>query len=190
MLASKIELLYNLPIFKGLSGKQLGLIVDVATKTFFEAGDNLIAKDQPGDTAFLIMTGAAKCLHFPGAPAASDRIGPGSLVGELAMLVDTVHALTVTARTRIRALALHREAIKQAMERDPVIAQQISDNLLLRLQTFAQELRRLDDLLAKYEVTETLHNNSRGFVTEAPVAHSARSLQIPPIFKQKLCNLR
>ena len=152
MLDPKIELLQNLPIFRGLSGKQLGSIVDVTTKVFFEPGDNLIAKDDRGDNAFLIMTGAAKCLHFPGMPAASDRIGPGSLVGELAMLVDTVHSLTVQARDRVRALALHREALTYAMQCDPAIAQQISDNLLVRLQTFARDLRRFDNFLAEIEI--------------------------------------
>jgi CRP-like cAMP-binding protein len=151
MLDPKIGLLEDLPIFRGLSGKQLGSIVEVTTKSFFEAGENLITKDHPGDTAFLIMTGEARCLDFPGAPAGGDCIGPGSLVGELAMLVETVHSLTVQARVRTRALALHRDALKYAMDSDPVIAQQISDNLLAKLQSFARNLRRFNDHLAMYD---------------------------------------
>lgn len=185
MLAPKIELLENLPIFKGLSGKQLGSIADAATKAFFEAGDNLITKDHQGDTAFLIMTGAAKCLHFPGMPASSDRIGPGSLVGELAMLVDTVHSLTIQASFRVRALALHREALRQVMERDPAIAQQISDNLLVRLQTFARDLRRLDDFFAKSEDTAS---QSVELIAEGQVASYPRFLQLPLILERKLRN--
>ena len=37
------------------------------------------------------------------------------------------------------------------MQRDPVIATQISDNLLVRLQSFASDLRRLDNYLAQIE---------------------------------------
>jgi CRP/FNR family transcriptional regulator, cyclic AMP receptor protein len=154
MLGSKIGLFEALPIFDGLSRRQLGSIVDVTSKAFFTAGDHLITKDSPGDTAFLIMTGAARCLQFPGILTAAERIGPGALLGEMAMLVDTVHVLTIEATERVRALALHREALKRAMQQEPAIAQQISENLLSRLQSFAQDLRRVDGFLARLENPE------------------------------------
>jgi CRP/FNR family transcriptional regulator, cyclic AMP receptor protein len=160
MLRSKIELFQGLPIFSGLSEKQLGLIVNAAVKVFFEAGENLILKDERGDTALLIMTGAARCLQFPGAPAASENIEPGSLVGELAMLVDTVHPFTVQARDRVRALALKRGALKRVMEREPAIAQKISNNLVLRLRNFARDLRRLDNYLAEIEASPSQAENA------------------------------
>jgi len=186
MLDPKIELLENLPIFRGLSQKQLGSIVEVTTKAFFEAGDNLITKDFPGATAYLIMTGAAKCLHFPGTPAASGQIGAGSLVGELAMLVDTVHSLTVQAKVRVRALALRREALKRAMERDPEIAQQISDNLLLRLQSFARDLHRLDDFLAQVEAAASLEAACREPLAVAQAEAFPRLPHFPPLSGRKL----
>jgi CRP/FNR family transcriptional regulator, cyclic AMP receptor protein len=184
MLGSKIELLENLPIFGGLARAQLGSIVDAASKAFFEAGDNLITKDQPGDTAYLIMTGSARCVHFPGTPAAGDEIEPGSLVGELAMLADTVHAMTVQAKVRVRALALRREALRRIMVRDPVIAQQISDNLLARLQTFASELRRLDNLLANIEGSPLLEGDVYPRLTERRMPAFPRAPQLSPRLDQ------
>ncbi len=185
MLGSKIELLENLPVFRGLSEKQLGIIVGVAVKAFFETGENLITKHEPGDTAYLILTGSAKCLNFPGAPAAGDKIEPGSLVGELAMLVGTVHALTVQAKVRVRALALKRQALKQAMESDPAIARQISDNLLVRLQAFASDLRRLDNFLANIEGSPLLEGSVYGWQPpEGRVAAFPRRLPLPPLLKQ------
>lgn len=185
MLRSRIELLRSLPIFKGLSEKQLGLIVNAGEKAFFEAGENLISKDERGGIAFLIMTGSARCLQFPGAPAASGNIEPGSLVGELAMLVDTVHPFTVQARDRVRALALKREALKQAMEREPAIAQLISNNLVLRLQNFASDLRRLDDLLAEIEASPSQAGNVQR-LQETVTAALPRLLQVPPLSGQEL----
>ncbi len=183
MLGPKIELLENLPIFGGLSKAQLGSIVNAAPKAFFEAGDNLITKDQPGDTAYLIMTGTAQCLNFPGTPAAGDKIEPGSLVGELAMLAETVHALTVQARARVRALALKREALRHTMKRDPAIAQRISDNLLLRLQTFASDLRRLDDFLAGIEGSRRFEGGVYGRLMETRGVPGRP--QLAPLFEQK-----
>lgn len=148
MLDPKIGLLENLPIFKGLSRKQLSHVVDVSTKAFFGVGENLIVRDTPADTAFLIMTGNARCIDFTPALTCGTEIGPGTLIGELAMLVKTIHSLTVQAEERIRAMAIHREALRRVMEREPSIAQQIAENLLFRLQNFGSELRRFDLLLA------------------------------------------
>ena len=148
---AKIELLANLPIFRGLSPDRLGSIAGVARKAFFEAGEDLITKDRLGGTGFLIMTGSAKCSLFPAIPAIGEEIGPGCLVGELAMLAGTVHALTVQATVRLRAVAIHRDALKQAMLTDPAIAKQISDNLLVRLRNFSRDLRKMDRLLALAE---------------------------------------
>ncbi len=151
MLGHTIGFLEALPIFRGLSRRHLTYIFDVAERILFEPGDNLIVKNRAGDAAYLILSGAARCPGFPGTPSASERIGPGCLVGELAMLVETVHSLTIQANMRIRALAFHRDAMKWLMRRDPVIAEQISDNLLVRLDSFARDLRRLDNYLAHIE---------------------------------------
>lgn len=168
MLGRNIELLGALPIFRGLSRKQLFGILDVAEKVYFESGDILVTRNRIGDTAYLILTGAARCLDFPGNPAACERIEPGSLVAELAMLSGIVHALTVEARGRVRALALRREAMNWLMRQDPSIAAQISDNLLLRLQSFARDLRRLDAFLAHIE-------------GEAPISYGIHVALEPPL---------
>jgi len=151
MFGQTIGFLEALPIFRGMSRRHLGAVLDVASKEYFEPGDNLIVKNETGDTAYLILTGTARCLDFPGTPAGSERIVAGCLAGELAMLVETVHSLTVQADERVRALAFRRDAMTCLMQRDPFIAAQISDNLLARLQSFAGDLRRLDNYLAKIE---------------------------------------
>lgn len=167
MLGDTIELLEALPIFKGLSRRQLGNILDVASKVYFEPGENLVTRYSRGDTAYLILTGAARCLGFPGNPVSSETIGPGCLVGELAMLSETVHSLTIQAKVRARALALRREDMRWVMQREPGIAEQISENLLTRLQDFASDLRRLDDFLAYIE-------------DAAPVAYRVHTLPEQP----------
>ncbi len=163
----KIELLEKLPVFQGLSKAQLGTIVEACEKVFFKAGENLIVKGERGDTAFVIMTGTARCLHFPGTPSPDGPAGPGSLVGELSMLSETVHALSIRASERVRALAIRRDALKRVMEADAAIAQQISENLLTRLSNIARDLRRLDGFLSHLEGSETDRPSGLS-ATEAP----------------------
>jgi CRP/FNR family transcriptional regulator, cyclic AMP receptor protein len=151
MFGHTIGFLEALPIFRGLPRRHLGYVLDVASKEYFEPGDNLLVKNATGDTAYLILTGTARSLDFPGTPAGSERIVAGCLAGEMAMLIETIHCLTVQADTRVRALAFRRDAMTCLMQRDPFIATQISDNLLARLRSLAGDLRRLDNYLAKIE---------------------------------------
>lgn len=151
MLDHKIELLQRVPLFAGLAGDQLEAIAGAGQKRFFEAGENLIAQGEKGDTAFLIMTGKAGCTKAEKGEEFVEDLWPGTLVGELGMLVETVHSITVSASERLRALAFHRDAFRVVMEEHPAVAQHISDQLLARLHGLAVQLREVDNKLAKIE---------------------------------------
>ncbi|WKW50240.1 cyclic nucleotide-binding domain-containing protein [Rhodomicrobium lacus] len=154
MLDHKIELLQQVPLFSGLSEELLEAIAAVGQKTFFEAGAELITEGQTGSTAYLIMTGKAGCPRFEGGELYVEDLWPGTLVGELGMLVETVHSVTVTAQERLRALAFSRDAFRATMEQHPELAQHISEKLLVRLHGLAADIRRVDSRLAEVEKAE------------------------------------
>ncbi len=151
MLDSKIELLQLVPLFAGLTADELEAIANAGEKRFFVAGEELIAQGEKGDTAFLILTGKASCTRIEKGQTLNDDLWPGTLAGELAMLVETVHGVTVTASERLRALALPRTAVRGVMEAKPRIAKHIAEKLLTRLHGLAAELREVDNKLAEIE---------------------------------------
>jgi len=151
MLDQKIELLQRVPLFAGLPDELLSAVADTGQKTFFEAGENLISEDQAGSIAFLIMSGKAGCPRREGDEVITEDLWPGTLVGELGMLVETVHNVTVTAKERLRALAFHRESFSQVMEAHPALAQHIAEKLLVRLHGLAAHIREVDSRLAELE---------------------------------------
>jgi CRP-like cAMP-binding protein len=151
MLDQKIELLQQVPLFSGLSQDLLTAIAGSGQKRFFEAGENLIAEGEAGNAAYLIMTGKAGCPKIEGGEVLTEDLWPGTLVGELGMLVETVHNVTVTAKERLRALAFQRDAFRSVMEAHPELAQHISEMLLLRLHGLAAEIRVVDSRLAELE---------------------------------------
>jgi len=151
MLDQKIELLRQVPLFDGLPDDQIELIADAGEKRYFEAGENLITAGETGTTAFLILTGKAGWVRVEQGENILEDIWPGTLVGELGMLVETVHAVTVTAQERLRALALEQSSLRTVMEHHPHIAKYIAEKLLLRLQGLAEKLREVDGKLAEAE---------------------------------------
>ncbi len=151
MVDQKIELLQLVPLFQGLTEDHLDAIASAGRKSYFEAGEKLIAQGEKGDTAFLILTGKAGCAKIEKGRVFVEDLWPGTFVGELGMLVETVHPVTVTANERLRALAFPRDVFRALMEQHPVIAKHISEKLLVRLHGLAAQLREVDIKLAELE---------------------------------------
>lgn len=151
MIDANIELLEQVPLFSGLSKAQLGAIAAIGRKSFFQAGEALISEGETGDTAYLILTGKAGCPKIEDRQIIEEDLWPGTLVGELAILIETTHNFSVTAKERLRALAIPREAFRAVMEAEPAIAQHISEKLLVRLHALTEDLRKLDSKLAEIE---------------------------------------
>jgi CRP-like cAMP-binding protein len=150
---SNIELISSIPIFRGLSQSQISAIVAKSKKTFFEVGEKLVQSGASGDTAYVIVSGKAVCEGAPQVEDANDILLPGTLVGELAMLVEMTYTTTVIATQRVRAIAINRPALVQVMEEDPAIARHFSDKLMQRLLDLAEELKAVDAQFAEIEAS-------------------------------------
>jgi CRP-like cAMP-binding protein len=151
MLESKVELLEKVPLLQGLMPEQLGAIAQIGTKKYFESGEPLIQEGVKGEASYLIITGKASYPRIERDQSFEQDLWPGTLVGELAMIVETVHPMTVTAKERVRALAFDRDGFRKVMESDPGIAQHIAEKLLVRLHSLAADLRKVDHFLERLE---------------------------------------
>jgi CRP-like cAMP-binding protein len=152
-LEANVELLARGSIFHGLTSEQLSAISKATKKTFFEEGSKIVEAEYRGDTAYLILSGKAVSCPPKGAGFAPEELKPGTLVGEMAMLVETVYSITIVAEERVRALAINRKALFEVMEEDPSIAQHFSEKLLSRLAELAQDLHAVDAQFALLEAS-------------------------------------
>jgi CRP-like cAMP-binding protein len=150
-LETNAELLGRVPIFEGLSQEQLAVIAGKGKKTYFAEGAAMLSVGDKGDTAFLILTGLASTEPETDSALEAEMLEPGTLVGELAMLIESTHTLTVKAKVRVRALAIARADLHTLMETDPSIAHHFSQKLVERLMLLASDLRRLD---AQFAIVE------------------------------------
>ncbi|MFN3744830.1 MAG: cyclic nucleotide-binding domain-containing protein [Hyphomicrobiaceae bacterium] len=140
-------------IFRGLRPLQLTEIVRQAERIVYGPGDTIVEAGAAGDAAVLIVSGDAVRL-VDGEPAFglnTERVGAGSLLSELAMLVEHEHGATVVAHTTVRALRITRAGLKAQMLEDPDLASHFVDRITDRLSRVADELRRIDHALASAE---------------------------------------
>ncbi len=139
--------LLRVPLFCGLKPLQLTEIARQAERIAFRRGSAITQAGTPGDGAYLIVSGDA--VRMPELRSdAPEPIEPGSLIGELAMLIDHVYGATVVAEGRVHCLKILRSALDEQMQADPAVADHFSRALVARLTQVALQMRRIDQLLA------------------------------------------
>lgn len=93
-MAAPVELLTNVPIFQGLSRKELKTLADNFTQRTFREGTELTAEGQGGVGFFVIESGEA-IVTVDGQERR--RLGAGDYFGEIALIDGGVRTATITA---------------------------------------------------------------------------------------------
>jgi len=142
-----VRALARLPLFKGLTVVQLDEIARRAEHILYHPGTVIMEENTEGHAAILIVAGETVRVSGPELKSRLEPIPPGSLLGETAMLVEATFGSTVVARGHVRALRICRDELHAQMLADPQIADQLVANIAQRLTRFAEELRRVDEIL-------------------------------------------
>ena len=150
--------LQNLEVFRGLGEDQLAEIARRAERIVFKPGQTVVEAGHAGDGAFLLVAGDAEVMPDDARDNARNvarsgsgggqAIEPGSLVGEMAMLIEHEYRITVVARSSIRALKITRAQMQAHMLAAPSLAEHFVGRVSSRLSRVAVELRRIDQMLA------------------------------------------
>jgi CRP-like cAMP-binding protein len=141
--------LLRVPLFEGLKPLQITEIARQAERLRFRHGQIITKAGEPGDGAFLIVSGDAACVEKPEVLATPEPIAPGSLVGEMAMLIEHDYGSTVIAQGElVLCLKITRAAMHAQMLDDSALAEHLRSRIAERLHRVQEELRQIDDALA------------------------------------------
>ena len=143
--------LLKIALFQGLRPLQISEIARRAERIVFRPGQTIVEVDQAADAAYVIVSGGAARTKGPDVGPEPEAIAVGSLVGEMAMLVETEHSSTVVATTSVRALRITRAGMHEQMSEDAALAEHLVAKISARLATLVTELRRIDRGLAGEE---------------------------------------
>jgi CRP-like cAMP-binding protein len=140
--------LLKIALFQGLRPLQITEIARRAERIVFKPGQVIMEADRAGDAAFVIVSGNAARTKGPDVGPSPEPIAAGSLIGEMAMLVETEHSSTIVATSPVRALKITRSAMYEQMADDAALAEHLVAKITARLQSLATELRKIDQSLA------------------------------------------
>jgi signal transduction histidine kinase len=142
--------LVRVPIFEGLTGAEIARIRTAATEVALEPGAVLVAEGEPGDALYVVLEGELAVTKRAGPGEMTlNRVGPGAVQGEIAVLDGGPRRATVRAITPVRALRLGRDDLFDVLAREPRILRSLVGTVARRLfgmEAAVQEQERLASL--------------------------------------------
>lgn len=129
--------LSKLEFFEGFSSNELDQVRAMAENVTADAGAVLMEQGDVGQEAFVICSGRASVV-VNGNRVAS--IGPGSAVGEMALLDRHPRSATVTAITDLELLSFDSTKFQALLESMPKAATKIIAQLNAKLREQNQQL--------------------------------------------------
>lgn len=135
--------LSNLPLFRNLDSEEVDRVLLPAVRELrAERGDTLFQKGDPMPGVYVIVYGQVK-LAFPsvsGSEKVLQIFGAGESFGEAVMFLE--RPAPVYAQTLIDSLILviSKQAIFDAIERDPTFARRMLAGLAMRLHALVQDV--------------------------------------------------
>ena len=126
----QVARLSEVPLFANCSKRELArLLSSVRTETV-DAGHTLFVEGAPSANLYVILTGSA-IVRKNGRRIA--RLGPGEVVGELSVILDTPRTATVEAETPIEWLVLDRASLRKAFDEVPGLGWNVLQSVAARL---------------------------------------------------------
>ena len=129
--------LKRVPLFQGLSDRELKAIARDAREEPYSAGQNIVTEGSRAAAFFVITEGRAKLIQ-----AGKERrtLGPGSYFGEMALFDASPRAGTVQAETQVKTLVLSPQSFAAVLEANWSVTKKILAELSSRIRHLDQEL--------------------------------------------------
>jgi CRP-like cAMP-binding protein len=143
-----IFFLERLTIFGQLGFSALQILAIGSETRHLVSGEVLFTAGDAADSGYIIQEGALR-LDLPGAdPSDSDIVvGPGALLGELALVTETKRPVTATAIEPSTVMRISRGLFRKVLEGFPDAARLMRDRVAARASEATNELQAVRDML-------------------------------------------
>lgn len=156
MLKEEVEFLRRLPIFARVDPTRLKLLAFTSERLQFEPGQALFHQGDSGDSAYVVISGAADVLIASGPDEIKiAAVEPNSIVGEIAILCDVPRTATVRAVSRLDTLKINKENFRRLLKEFPEIGIEVMRVLASRLSSTTNDLIISRKELAKLNQTSS-----------------------------------
>ena len=144
----EIAFLEGIPTLRRLGAPALRILAIGAEGYRLEAGQVLFNAGDAADCAYAIQEGSFALTPEHG----DDEIiaGPGTLLGESALLAETRRPATATAREPAAVLRISRTMFRKMLESYPEAAHRLRELIAERADQWARDMENVRDALAPH----------------------------------------
>lgn len=133
--ADMVAALDRVPLFSGLSKRQLNEVAKVAFGDGYAAGDVIVKEGDAGQKLVVLVEGTADVVR-KGRKLAS--VGPGDVIGEIALIDGRPRTAAVVATSPGVGIVVYSSGFRKLLDTVPAL----SRNIMLAL---AERLRSVDE---------------------------------------------
>jgi CRP/FNR family transcriptional regulator, cyclic AMP receptor protein len=146
-------------LFDGLAPEGVERILAAARRVRLSRGEILFHEGERGDSVYLVETGkvAVRISTSEGALVTVALLGPGSAVGELALLDDERRTATVQAVEPVAVLRLYRRDFAELRRQHPSVTEFLVKSLAATVRRLDAQLVEAFHLPAEARVRRRLH---------------------------------
>jgi CRP-like cAMP-binding protein len=145
-----ISFLGRVPTFAQLGFSALQIVAIGSETRHLEDGEILFRAGETTDAGYVIQEGSLKLTtHDPKRFDPSVTFGPGALIGELALVTETVCPATAMAIEPTTVIRISRSLFRKVLEGFPDAARLVRDRFAERANLASDELFRLRGMLEK-----------------------------------------
>ncbi|WP_413991753.1 cyclic nucleotide-binding domain-containing protein [Labrys okinawensis] len=151
-------LLAQVALFRDMDRDALRLLAFSSERRRLRAGDTLFRKDDISEYSFVVVSGSITLIDDDVATAI---VGPGTLIGEMALVSETRRPTTAIAREPTVILRLSRQMFRRTLEEYPATAARIAAELRQRVLEISNELAEVKKRLIEMGSEETGPKSSK-----------------------------
>jgi len=145
-----IAFLERVPTFARLGFSALQIIAIGSETKHLEDGEILFRAGETTDAGYVIQEGALTLIrHDPRRSEPSVTMGPGVLIGELALLTETICSATAIAAEPTIVIRISRSLFRKVLEGFPEAARTMRDRMTERANQASEDISRVRSALDK-----------------------------------------
>jgi CRP-like cAMP-binding protein len=134
-----VALLERVPTLRLLGTDALRVLAIGSEQREFERGELLFTVGEDADAGFVVQRGAFRVSMDDGS-GYEIVVGPGTLIGELALLVPMERPSTALSLDRSTVIRIPRSLFHRVLDSDPAAARRLRDELATRASQVASDI--------------------------------------------------
>jgi CRP-like cAMP-binding protein len=132
-----VALLERVPTLRLLGMTALRMLAIGSEQRDFARGELLFTAGDDADAGFIVQRGSFRIADDNGAETI---VGPGALIGELALVVAMPRPSTATALEHSSVIRVARSLFQRVLESDPAAARKLRDEFANRTSQIASDI--------------------------------------------------